>query len=81
MAINFIGLDTAVSGMHSNQKSLEVTGHNISNIGTPGYTDNRLSFKLPKPGMLLIHGLKWGPQYRKSARSGIYFWTIYIAVK
>ncbi|NLN64335.1 MAG: flagellar hook-associated protein FlgK [Clostridiaceae bacterium] len=38
MAINFIGLDTAVSGMHSNQKSLEVTGHNISNIGTPGYT-------------------------------------------
>lgn len=38
MAINFIGLDTAVSGMHSNQKSLEVTGHNISNLSTPGYT-------------------------------------------
>ncbi len=38
MAINFIGLDTAVSGMHSNQKSLEVTGHNISNLSTQGYT-------------------------------------------
>lgn len=38
MAINFIGLDTAVSGMHSNQKSLEVTGHNISNLSTVGYT-------------------------------------------
>ncbi len=38
MAINFIGLDTAVSGMHSNQKSLEVTGHNIANLSTPGYT-------------------------------------------
>lgn len=37
MAINFIGLDTAVSGMYSNQKALEVTGHNISNISTPGY--------------------------------------------
>ena len=38
MAINFIGLDTAVSGMRSNQKSLEVTGHNISNLSTTGYT-------------------------------------------
>jgi flagellar hook-associated protein 1 FlgK len=38
MAINFIGLNTAVSGMNSNQKSLEVTGHNISNLGTLGFT-------------------------------------------
>lgn len=38
MAINFIGLDTAVSGMHTNQKSLEVTGHNISNLSTQGYS-------------------------------------------
>jgi flagellar hook-associated protein 1 FlgK len=38
MAISFIGLDTAISGMHSNQKSLEVTGHNISNLSTQGYT-------------------------------------------
>ncbi len=37
MATSFIGLNTAVSGMYSNQKALEVTGHNISNIGTPGY--------------------------------------------
>lgn len=38
MAINFIGLNTAVSGMLSNQKSLEVTGHNVSNLSTQGYT-------------------------------------------
>ncbi len=38
MAINFIGLNTAVSGMNSNQKSLEVTGHNISNLSTLGYS-------------------------------------------
>ena len=38
MAINFIGLNTAVSGMMSNQKSLEVTGHNVSNLSTQGYT-------------------------------------------
>ncbi len=38
MAITFLGLDTAVSGMHTNQKSLEVTGHNISNLSTQGYT-------------------------------------------
>jgi len=38
MAINFLGLNTAVSGMSSNQKSLEVTGHNISNLGTLGFT-------------------------------------------
>ncbi len=38
MAINFIGLNTAVSGMNSNQKSLETTGHNISNLSTQGYT-------------------------------------------
>lgn len=35
---SFTGLNTAVSGMYSNQKALEVTGHNISNLGTPGYT-------------------------------------------
>jgi len=38
VAISFLGLDTAVSGMHTNQKSLEVTGHNISNLSTLGYT-------------------------------------------
>lgn len=38
MAINFIGLNTAVSGMLSNQKSLEVTGHNVANLSTKGYT-------------------------------------------
>lgn len=32
------GLDTAVSGLSANQKALEVTGHNVANLGTPGYS-------------------------------------------
>lgn len=38
MSTGFAGLNTAVSGMSSNQKALEVTGHNISNLSTTGYT-------------------------------------------
>ena len=38
MSTSFSGLNTAVSGMYSNQKALEVTGHNISNLSTAGYT-------------------------------------------
>lgn len=37
MSTSFTGLNTAVSGMYSNQRALEVTGHNISNLGTPGF--------------------------------------------
>ncbi len=33
-----IGFDTAVSGLIANQKALEVTGHNVSNLGTTGFT-------------------------------------------
>ena len=38
MSTSFSGLSTAISGMLGNQKALEVTGHNISNLGTVGYT-------------------------------------------
>jgi len=31
-------LGIAVSGLYANQKSLDVTGHNISNVNTPGYS-------------------------------------------
>ena len=36
MSISF-GMDTALSGLTANQKALEVTGHNVSNLGTAGY--------------------------------------------
>lgn len=37
MSISFFGFDTAVSGLTANQKALEVTGHNVANLGTPGF--------------------------------------------
>ena len=37
MSISFFGLDIAITGMSANQKALEVTGHNVSNLGTEGY--------------------------------------------
>jgi len=38
MSISFFGFDTAVSGLTANQRALEVTGHNVANLGTPGYS-------------------------------------------
>lgn len=37
MSISFFGLDIAITGMAASQKSLEVTGHNVANLGTPGF--------------------------------------------
>ncbi|MCX7774185.1 MAG: flagellar hook-associated protein FlgK, partial [Clostridia bacterium] len=38
MSISFFGFDSAISGLAANQKALEVTGHNVSNLGTAGYS-------------------------------------------
>lgn len=38
MANSFSGLTTAITGLSSNQRALEVTGHNISNVSTKGYS-------------------------------------------
>lgn len=38
MSISFFGFDTAISGLSANQKALEVTGHNVANLGNPGYS-------------------------------------------
>ena len=38
MSISFFGMDTAISGLSANQKALEVTGHNVANLGTPGFS-------------------------------------------
>lgn len=37
MSISF-GMDTALSGLSASQRALEVTGHNVSNLGTAGYS-------------------------------------------
>lgn len=37
MAVNFSSYETIKSGLMVNERSLYVTGHNISNVNTPGY--------------------------------------------
>lgn len=38
MSISFFGFDVAITGLNANQKALEVTGHNVSNLATAGYS-------------------------------------------
>ena len=76
MAINFIGLDTAVSGMYSNQKALEVTGHNISNISTPGYARQQAVLSTANTQYVANNWVEIGLIYR-SAKSAISFDNIY----
>ena len=38
MSISFFGFDAAISGLSANQKAMEVTGHNVANLGTPGFS-------------------------------------------
>ncbi|NLY42403.1 MAG: flagellar hook-associated protein FlgK [Clostridiaceae bacterium] len=38
MRSSFFGLDIAVRGLYTSQRSLYITSHNISNINTPGYS-------------------------------------------
>lgn len=42
MRSTFLGFNTATSGLFAAQRALDVTGHNISNVNTPGYTRQRL---------------------------------------
>ncbi|HPW42165.1 MAG TPA: flagellar basal body protein, partial [Bacillota bacterium] len=36
--MSFRGLSIGVSAVFANQRALDVTGHNISNVNTAGYT-------------------------------------------
>ncbi len=42
MRPTFLGFETARKGIMASQKALDLTGHNISNVNTPGYTRQRL---------------------------------------
>lgn len=41
MRPTFMGFETATRGLMSNQKSLDIVGHNLTNIGVTGYTRQR----------------------------------------
>lgn len=42
MRSTFLGLETARKGLSANQKGLDVTGQNITNVNTEGYTRQRI---------------------------------------
>ncbi|TCO76470.1 flagellar hook-associated protein FlgK [Marinisporobacter balticus] len=45
----FFGLNIAKSGVFASQRALNVTGHNIANAGTPGYSRQRLNVTESNP--------------------------------
>ncbi|WP_313800886.1 flagellar hook-associated protein FlgK [Cytobacillus sp.] len=52
MRPTFMGLETARRGMFTQQSALYITGHNISNANTPGFSRQRVNFQptIPYPG-------------------------------
>lgn len=55
MLSTFHGLEAAKRGMMTQQAALYVTGHNVANANTPGYTRQRVNFvqtePFPSPGL------------------------------
>ncbi|PLR90808.1 flagellar hook-associated protein FlgK [Bacillus sp. T33-2] len=49
MRSTFMGLETARRGMFTQQSALHTTGHNISNVNTPGYSRQRINFNETYP--------------------------------
>lgn len=49
MRSTFHGLETARRGMVTQQSALHITGHNISNANTPGYSRQRVNFTQTTP--------------------------------
>ncbi|KAA0548323.1 flagellar hook-associated protein FlgK [Bacillus sp. BGMRC 2118] len=49
MRSTFAGLETARRGMTTQQSALFVTGHNIANANTPGYSRQRVNFNQTEP--------------------------------
>ncbi|MDO5672866.1 MAG: flagellar hook-associated protein FlgK [Actinomycetaceae bacterium] len=45
MASTFGSLNAALSGLYASQRLIEVSGHNIENMNTPGYTKQRVDQK------------------------------------
>lgn len=48
----FFGLNISRSGLFTSQRALYVTGHNIANANTPGYTRQRLEMQASTPTKL-----------------------------
>ncbi|NPV53854.1 MAG: flagellar hook-associated protein FlgK [Firmicutes bacterium] len=49
MRPTFIGLETMRRALQAHQKALDVTGHNIANAATPGYTRQQVELSATRP--------------------------------
>ena len=46
----FTGLETALRGLMASQQALDITGENITNASTPGYTRQTVSMQTTARG-------------------------------
>jgi flagellar hook-associated protein 1 FlgK len=58
----FVGIETALRGLNASQQALQITGHNITNANTPGYTRETANFSTTSalqvaPGLLMGTGV------------------------
>ncbi|KQL52983.1 flagellar biosynthesis protein FlgK [Heyndrickxia shackletonii] len=68
MTSTFFGLETAKRGMNTQQNALFVTGQNISNANTLGYTRQRINFEATSP---YPHGGMSRPQIPGQMGTGV----------
>lgn len=55
MTPTFLGINTALSGLEAQQLAMDVTGHNIANASTPGYSRQQVGMATTDP--LLMTGV------------------------
>jgi len=69
MRPTFLGFETAKKGIMASQKALDLTGHNIANVNTKGYTRQRLDiFSMVTTG----GGVKYSGSSISNAGQGVY---------
>jgi flagellar hook-associated protein 1 FlgK len=49
MASTFVGIETSLRALTAQQQALEITGHNIANAGTTGYTRETVNLEATTP--------------------------------
>ncbi|MCL2097029.1 MAG: flagellar hook-associated protein FlgK [Oscillospiraceae bacterium] len=62
----FYGFEMARSAMSASQKNIDITGQNIANIGTPGFSRQRVNLSAIGPG-----GINWRHALQPSEKVGL----------
>ena len=63
MRATFAGFNTALSALQANQKRLDITGQNLSNMNTVGYTRQQLNIQ-PELFQHLFTQYEWSREHR-----------------